>query len=203
MTTPESWTDVRLVVVDVEGNGGQPPELVELAIVPIEPGVRIGEPHEWLMRPQVPISPIVARVHGITNKMVSGAPLLADVEPAIRKVLGSDYFIAHNANVDLGVLQRTLPGWTPRGVIDTLPLARKFRPGLKSYALTALTAALSLKVASGGGDRPHRACFDALATAALFLELARDPAGGLPRPLVDLLVTQLSDTRVPGQGSLF
>jgi hypothetical protein len=37
------WTTLHYVVVDVEGNGQQPPELVELAVVPIMGGV-LGEP---------------------------------------------------------------------------------------------------------------------------------------------------------------
>jgi exodeoxyribonuclease X len=33
------WTSLNYVVVDVEGNGQQPPDLVELAAVPIVGGV--------------------------------------------------------------------------------------------------------------------------------------------------------------------
>ena len=33
------WVSVRYAVVDVEGNGQQPPDLVELAVVPIVGGV--------------------------------------------------------------------------------------------------------------------------------------------------------------------
>ncbi|MGH3427682.1 MAG: hypothetical protein ACRDRI_09175 [Pseudonocardiaceae bacterium] len=48
------WTAVRYAVVDVEGNGRQPPDLVELAVVPIVRG-KIGEPMSWLVRPEQPI----------------------------------------------------------------------------------------------------------------------------------------------------
>jgi exodeoxyribonuclease X len=44
------WTSLNYAVVDVEGNGQQPPDLVELAVVPIRSGV-IGEPASWLVRP--------------------------------------------------------------------------------------------------------------------------------------------------------
>ena len=37
------WESVRYAVVDVEGNGQQPPDLVELAVVPIVGGI-IGQP---------------------------------------------------------------------------------------------------------------------------------------------------------------
>ena len=42
------WTGQSFVVVDVEGNGQQPPDLVELAAVPVVDGV-IGEPVSWLV----------------------------------------------------------------------------------------------------------------------------------------------------------
>jgi hypothetical protein len=41
------WASVRYAVVDVEGNGQQPPDLVELAVVPIVNGI-IGRPTCWL-----------------------------------------------------------------------------------------------------------------------------------------------------------
>ena len=44
------WASVRYAVVDVEGNGQQPPDLVELAVVPIVGGI-IGQPASWLMKP--------------------------------------------------------------------------------------------------------------------------------------------------------
>ncbi len=50
------WTSLTYVVVDVEGNGQHPADLVELAIVPIIGGV-IGEYMSWLVRPDQPITP--------------------------------------------------------------------------------------------------------------------------------------------------
>jgi DNA polymerase III epsilon subunit-like protein len=53
------WTTLNYVVVDVEGNGQQPPDLVELAAVPIVAGV-VGEPSSWLVKPDQPISHFAA-----------------------------------------------------------------------------------------------------------------------------------------------
>jgi hypothetical protein len=47
------WTSLDYAVVDVEGNGQQPPDLVELAVVPVRSGV-IGESASWLVRPGRP-----------------------------------------------------------------------------------------------------------------------------------------------------
>jgi exodeoxyribonuclease X len=57
------WTTLRYVVVDVEGNGCQPPDLIELATVEIVGGI-IGEPMNWLVRPDEPIKHFVSRIHG-------------------------------------------------------------------------------------------------------------------------------------------
>lgn len=44
-TTP--WTEFDYAVVDVEGNGQQPPDLVEISVVAIENGT-IARPKTWL-----------------------------------------------------------------------------------------------------------------------------------------------------------
>ncbi|MGH3780685.1 MAG: hypothetical protein ACRDRO_08680 [Pseudonocardiaceae bacterium] len=54
------WTSLSYVVVDVEGNGAQPPDLVELAAVPIIGGV-IGEPSSWLVKPDTRLPILRAR----------------------------------------------------------------------------------------------------------------------------------------------
>jgi DNA polymerase III epsilon subunit-like protein len=57
------WTDRRYVVVDVEGNGQQPPDLVEVAAVPIVNGV-IGTPASWLVKPRPVTQMLQARCAG-------------------------------------------------------------------------------------------------------------------------------------------
>jgi exodeoxyribonuclease X len=78
------WSARRYVVVDVEGNGQQPPDLVELGTVTVVDGI-IGEPRAWLFRPEAPITVIARRVHGISNQDVAQAPVRrAGDGPALR-----------------------------------------------------------------------------------------------------------------------
>src|ERR1700721_2091793 len=84
--TMTDWTSLRYAVVDVEGNGHQPPELVEVAVVPIAGGVA-GEPVTWLIKPEHQIRYFATRIHGLTDQDVAGAPALAAVEPEVRAVL--------------------------------------------------------------------------------------------------------------------
>ena len=101
------WTSLSYVVVDVEGNGQQPPDLVELAAVPIVGGI-IGEPVSWLVKPDQPITYFARKIHGITNEQVADAPVFGYVEADVLKALDASALIAHNAHVDVGVLQRKL-----------------------------------------------------------------------------------------------
>ncbi|GAA5155858.1 hypothetical protein GCM10023321_30250 [Pseudonocardia eucalypti] len=168
------WTSLTYVVVDVEGNGQQPPDLVELAAVPIVGGV-IGEPACWLVKPETPISPIARRIHGITNGAVATAPTFADIEAEVRETLSADAVVAHNAHVDLGVLRRKLCGWDCPEIFDTLQLARRLLSGADSYKLGALVDRLRLAEGLPDGLAPHRATYDALVTARLFVHLATPP----------------------------
>jgi DNA polymerase III epsilon subunit-like protein len=73
-------------VVDVEGNGQQPPDLVEVAVVPVAAGI-IGAPGRWLVKPPRSVSRIAARIHGLTNEALAAAPAFADIESEVREAL--------------------------------------------------------------------------------------------------------------------
>lgn len=165
------WTTRRYVVVDVEGNGQQPPDLVELAVVPIVDGI-IGEPRSWLMRPETPITSFARRIHGISNDDVAVAPSFAAVKDEVLDALDADVLVAHNAHVDVGVLQRKLGDWECPEVLDTLRLARRLLPDEASYKLGSLVEMLQLADRLPAGLRPHRATYDVLVTARLFVQLA-------------------------------
>jgi exodeoxyribonuclease X len=123
------WSTLRYVVVDVEGNGHQPPELVELAVVPIVGGV-VGEPASWLVKPPHPVRYFATSVH------------------------------------------RELGGWQPPEVFDTLRLARRLVPDLPNYKLGTLVERFKLAEGLSSELKPHRATYDALVTARLFVRLA-------------------------------
>jgi DNA polymerase III epsilon subunit-like protein len=161
-----------LLVVDVEGNGTNPPDLVEVAALPI----RDGKPDTstagaWLIRPPRPVTPFAARVHGLTNETLASCPSWSKVSGQVGGLLGGRWIAAHGAHVDYRVLSAHLPDWQPAGVIDTLRLARAACPGLSSYGLDALIKQRTPDLTSAL-DQRHRARFDAYATALLLLDLA-------------------------------
>ncbi|MGH3697188.1 MAG: 3'-5' exonuclease [Pseudonocardiaceae bacterium] len=155
----------------MEGNGQQPPDLVELAAVRITGGI-IGEPVSWLVKPETPIKHFVTRIHGLTNNDVANAPVFADVRAEVLSVLDADALVAHNAHVDVGVLQRKLEDWECPKVFDTLKLARCLLPDADSYKLGNLAEAFKLAEGLPEDLTPHRATYDTLVTARLFVRLA-------------------------------
>jgi exodeoxyribonuclease X len=169
------WTSLNFVVVDVEGNGQQPPDLVELAAVPVVGGV-IGEPLSWLVKPDAPIKHFATRIHGLTNNDVADCPSFEAITGNVLAALDADALVAHNAHVDLGVLSRKLPDWESPEVFDTLKLARRLVPGLDSYRLGKLVEAYSLAEGLPDDLNPHRATYDALVAARLFVLLATKAA---------------------------
>lgn len=134
------WTSLDYAVIHMKGTGQQPPDLVELAVVPIRSGV-IGEPASWLVRPGGPIGQFANRIHGLTNEDVAGASLVTDIADQILAALDMAALVAHNAHVDVGVLTLKLAGWQPPEIFDTLQIARRLLPGRASYRLGALTSA--------------------------------------------------------------
>ncbi len=165
------WTSLSYVVVDVEGNGQQPPDLVELAAVPIVGGI-IGEPVTWMVKPDQPITHFAKKIHGISNEQLVDAPVFAYVEADVLKALDASALIAHNAHVDVGVLQRKLGDWECPEVFDTLKLARRLLPGQESYKLGALVDEFKLAEGLATDLKPHRATYDVLVTARLFVQIA-------------------------------
>ncbi|MFF9982843.1 3'-5' exonuclease [Streptomyces erythrochromogenes] len=167
----ETWPS-RLLVVDVEGNGANPPDLVEIAAIPIENGHPVPDAsRSALIRPPVAISYMATRVHGITNKQVQNAPAWPEVADEVRADLDGAWIAAHNASVEYNVLSRHLPDWKPAGVIDTLRLSRATFKGLRGHGLDNLIEHTGLDLTTVEGQR-HRAAYDAHATALLLLNLA-------------------------------
>jgi DNA polymerase III epsilon subunit-like protein len=79
-------------------------------------------------------------------------------------------------------------------VVDTLKLTRVRLPGRPSYRLGALVDAFDLARDLPNGLRPHRAAYDALVTARLFVHLATD-ADGAPLLLGELAGTPAAAPR--------
>ncbi|MFG3253272.1 exonuclease domain-containing protein [Streptomyces sp. NPDC048172] len=179
-------------MIDVEGNGASPPNLVEVAAIPLEGGrARAEEARTWLIRPPEPIPARITRIHGITNTMLEGAPSWEQIRDEVRELLEGAWIAAHNASVEYNALTRHLPGWQPDGVLDTLRLAKNADPVHRRYGLDALLDRTGIDLSGVPGQR-HRAAFDAHAAALLLLHLAEH------YPTWDALTAAAVPPRMPG-----
>ncbi len=173
MTTPTAthWSELTFLVVDVEGNGHNPHEIIELASVPIRSGFIQNDSMQWLIRPIQPVMQQAIDLHGITNEDLTDQPSFQVLASSIHSVLGEQILIGHHVQIDYQLIKTQLPRWEPLLVLDTIKLAKAVAPNLKSYALGSLIAEFAISDLPPGPQ--HRAMYDAVATAKLFLSLVR------------------------------
>lgn len=123
--------EIKFACLDTETTGLSPEtggKICEIA-VSVSQGGRVVDEFSTLLNPQVPISPEVIAIHGITNEMVKDAPTFADVMPKLLGLLDNAVIVAHNADFDVSFLRAEFAScgmrFPPYPVVDTLKLARK------------------------------------------------------------------------------
>jgi DNA polymerase III epsilon subunit-like protein len=166
-------TRPHCVVVNVHTNDQMPPDLLELAAVPIV-GWAIGQPDEWIVHPDRPITPAATMVHGITNEEVEYTDTFPDIATSVLAALNAaDVLVAHDARPQVDVLQRALGhDWTCPRVVDSLTLARRRLPERDNHELSALAQAFTLDTELPDDAIQNRATHNALVTARLVVHLA-------------------------------
>lgn len=195
-------TRLSYAVVDVETTGGAHQaghRITEIAIVDVRGGAVAGV-FETLVNPCRRIPPRAARLTGISDGMVAGAPTFDDIAERVFKSISGRVFVAHNANFDWGWTRAQLHdalGDAP--VVNrlcTISLARRFAPELRRRNLDALAEHFRIAV-----EGRHRAGADAMATARVLLRLL-DRAES--RGLCDLhALRKHRPSRLPAQPGLF
>ncbi|MFE7592211.1 exonuclease domain-containing protein [Kitasatospora sp. NPDC057512] len=122
----QTWP--RVVVVDVEGNAAQPPDLIEVAAIPVAAGQPVpSSARSSLIRPPRPITQPAMRVHRITNQDVARAPTWEQIAERVHADLEGAWIAAHNAHTDYGALLRHLPTWRPAAGCGRATDPRSFR----------------------------------------------------------------------------
>lgn len=159
--------EATFAVVDLETTGSVigVDEIIEIGVV-IMRGDEVLDRYETLVWSDRNIPPWVARLTGISNKDLEGAPTFSDVAETVASMLDGNVFVAHDIRFDLPFL-----GWefARRGVarpavtgLCTLQLSRQLWPGLASRSLPELSRHFGV-----AHDNPHRAGDDAEATASV------------------------------------
>lgn len=159
----------RFAAVAVADNGQEPPEPVEIGVVVVDDGTVVEPYTSWLVRPPRPVSEYARRAHGITDAHLRQAPPVCEVAHEIRAAIGGRIVVAHRAQAVADLLDAAVPGWSAVRPLDVRRLSRRVWPASVSRSLGELVRVAGLSVAGSLGRAGH----DALATALLFLTLAR------------------------------
>jgi DNA polymerase-3 subunit epsilon len=154
------------VVVDVETTGAwsHGDRITEIGAVKVRNHRVVGEWHS-LLNPQRPIPAKIVQLTGITNDMVRGARLFAEVADSFMDFMADGIFVAHNVNFDYGFIAYEFERLERRfrfPKLCTCAGMRRRYPGHKSYGLGNLCEIYGIEL-----DNHHRALCDARASAHL------------------------------------
>jgi DNA polymerase III epsilon subunit-like protein len=148
----------------------------------------------------MPITAIGTRIHGLRGLDVAGQPTLASVCARLAGLIDGAVVVAHNAQVDWGLVHRDCPELRPVAAVDTLRISRALWPELSQHGLDPVIERLGVQVdlpaESICGGR-HTALHDATATAQVFVRMV-ETARERGLVLADLLERCI----LPGSGSV-
>lgn len=182
-------SEARFAALDFESAGAAPGE----TDVPVQIGIVTftlsGEMDLWdtYIAAGKPVRWSAAKIHGISDEMLRGAPAYSSLWPDIRQHLQGRIVAGHNLGTEKRFL-RTFPGHGFGPWVDTLTLARECYPGLSDYSLEAVCDTLGLSEEVSclvSGRKWHDALYDAAASAILLrhiikaLELKDEPLSAL------------------------
>ncbi|MEB3101302.1 ATP-dependent DNA helicase DinG [Ferviditalea candida] len=160
---------MKFAVLDFETTGAQPYDrIIQVGLVVIDEQ-NVLDTYASYVDPGMPITEFITGLTGITNEMLIGAPAAEKVMEDLQRLLQDAVLVAHNAQFDLGFLQKTLSRcgfdlFSGR-VLDTIDLLRILFPGLPSLQLNRACRSLNVEHA-----RHHQADSDAEATAGILLK---------------------------------
>jgi len=166
--TQQALDEVDFVVLDTETTGLRPglDRVIEVAAVRVCHG-EVVDSFQSLLNPGRRLPPFIVKFTGISQEMVQDAPLAQEIMPDFLEFIGDATLVGHNLGFDLGFLmhEAQLLGLAfPLDGLDTIPLARRFLPGLKRFKLDMVAEHLKIPPRTR-----HRALGDAETTAAVFL----------------------------------
>lgn len=166
--------DRPLVFLDVEttGSSSSIDRVTEIGLIEVDCGEYV---REWstLVNPQMPISPFIEALTGISNAMVADAPAFAEIAGELKSRLAGRMLVAHNAHFDYGFLRaefaRIDAEYTTE-LICTVKLSRKLFPGERRHNLDSLIERHAVNC-----EARHRALGDARVLWDLLSKWRIDP----------------------------
>ena len=173
----ESIKRNTFVVVDLETTGlnnsleyGEVDYIIEIGAVKIEKGKITQKSHSFVACP-IALPKEIKALTGIKTADLRGAPSINDALIKLKAFCGDCCLVGHNLQFDLGFLNyygKELGIIFNGKTYDTLTLSKQVLVGeLSSYKLSAIAKYFDIST------RTHKAINDALASAKIFLALAK------------------------------
>ncbi len=170
---------MRQIVVDTETTGLEFEEghrIIEVACIELnDRKLTTNEFHEYV-NPQRAVDQEALKIHGIDNEFLESKPTFPEISQELFRFIEGAELIIHNAAFDLKFLNNEFrlaandfaEIETVCGIIDTLAMARRLRPGRRN-SLDALANQFNIELVS---ERSlHSALLDARILANVYLAL--------------------------------
>lgn len=151
----------QYVVLDLETTGLSPSwdRIIEIGALKVKDGCVIDK-YQTLIYPEREIDSFIEQLTGITNEMLSDAPLIQDVLPAVDKFIGDSVIVGHNTHFDVNFLHEDylwhLHKPFSNNFVDNIRIARKVFPELEHHRLSDVVEALHIE--STGFHRAFSDC---------------------------------------------
>jgi DNA polymerase III subunit alpha, Gram-positive type len=167
--------ETGFVVFDLETTGAKAPpcRVIEIGAYLVKNGAIAAEFHS-LVNPEMPIPPFIAALTGISDDMVSAAPMFRDIAPRFLEFLGDSVLVAHNIGFDMHFLNHEIGRVyedyrVGNASLCTVQLSRGLLPQVENHKLKTIANHFSVQLINH-----HRADEDAKATAEIFINLLDD-----------------------------
>ncbi len=164
--------ETSFVVFDLETTGAKAPpcRVIEIGAYLVKQGTIAAGFHS-LVNPETSIPPFISTLTGISDEMVSAAPLFKDVAPRFLEFLGNSILVAHNIGFDLLFLNHEIGRVyedyrVGNASLCTVQLSRGLVEGVENHKLKTMADHFSVPLVNH-----HRANEDAKATAEIFINL--------------------------------
>jgi DNA polymerase-3 subunit epsilon len=165
----------KIIVIDFETTGLSPnlgERAIEVGAVLIDDN-KIVDRFQSLMNPGKRISGFIEDYTGITNSMLATAPSIAQAMGELKKFIGDNHLVAHNASFDARFLDAEFERVKHKRVNEfacSLLISRRIYPEAPNHKLETLVRYKKLKT----DGVHHRALADAEMTAHLWVKLIED-----------------------------
>jgi DNA polymerase-3 subunit epsilon len=163
------------IVIDFETTGLSPgygDRTIEVGAVLIS-NRQIVDRFQSLMNPEMKVSGFIEQYTGITNRMLSAAPDIAEVMHKLRVFLANHHLVAHNASFDSRFLDAELQRINHKRQNEftcSMLSSRRLYPEAPNHKLETLVRYKNLKT----DGVHHRALADAEMTAHLWIRMIED-----------------------------